>query len=84
MVTHPPPSLAEIPGFYGTAYYGVENAKFGKLTELFVRLFRRARLRALRLMRVRAGDVLDLGCGRGLFLRALQARGSFSLVESRA
>lgn len=74
-VTHPPPPLAEIPGLYGAAYYGVENAKFGKLTELFVGLFRRARLRALRLMRVPTGDVLDLGCARGLFLQALESRG---------
>jgi len=72
---HPTPARADIPGFYGLSYYGEENAKFGPFTERFILLFRLARVRALRSVGVRTGRVLDLGCGRGMFLKVLQGRG---------
>ena len=79
--THPAPTFDEIVSFYGDEYYGKENAKFGPLTELFILLFRVARLRALRLARVRRGGaVLDVGCGRGSALRTLLGCG-FSVVH---
>lgn len=64
-----------IPSLYGEEYYGTENKKFGPLTEAFVFLFRIARLRAVYLTGVRRGAILDLGCGRGLFLRIMERVG---------
>lgn len=75
VATHPAPAIEQIPAFYGADYYGTENAKFGPLTELFVLVFRLARLRALRLLGVERGAVLDVGCGRGLFVRVMQRAG---------
>ncbi len=71
----PLPSPAEIPALYGEAYYGEGNAKFGQLTGVFVLAFRMARARALRLMGVRHGAILDVGCGAGTFLMLLQRLG---------
>jgi SAM-dependent methyltransferase len=73
--THPPPPVDRLVDFYGDVYYGTENSKFGPLTEVFVLLFRIARLRALRLMGVRRGTVLDIGCGGGQFLRVIERVG---------
>jgi 2-polyprenyl-3-methyl-5-hydroxy-6-metoxy-1,4-benzoquinol methylase len=75
VATHPRAAREAIPAFYGGQYYGPENAKFGPLTEGFVFLFRVARLRALRLMGIRRGAILDLGCGNGLFLRVVERAG---------
>jgi 2-polyprenyl-3-methyl-5-hydroxy-6-metoxy-1,4-benzoquinol methylase len=75
VVTVPRPPFEAIPGFYGQEYYGLDNNKFGPLTEIFIFLFRVARLRAVRRMGVRQGAILDLGCGRGLFLRVIKRFG---------
>lgn len=75
VATVPAPPVEAIPSFYGEDYYGTENRKFGPVTELFVFLFRVARLRAVYLSGVRRGTLLDLGCGRGLFLRVVQWAG---------
>ncbi len=75
VMTWPMPAPEEIPDLYDNGYYGVENAKFGSVTEAFVRVFRFARLRVMRIMKVPVGDVLDLGCGRGVFLQSLEAKG---------
>jgi SAM-dependent methyltransferase len=74
-VIHPLPAVEDIPDFYGDVYYGEENAKFGPVTEMFVFLFRLARLRAIRMMGVRRGTILDIGCARGLFLKTLERVG---------
>jgi SAM-dependent methyltransferase len=75
VATHPLPAADAIQAFYDPLYYGRENAKFGPLTEVFILLFRLARLRALRLAGVRRGTILDVGCGRGLFLRLARRAG---------
>lgn len=75
VATVPPPSVETIPSFYGPDYYGLDNKKFGPLTEIFIFLFRVARLRAVRLMGIKRGTILDLGCGRGLFLRVMERFG---------
>jgi 2-polyprenyl-3-methyl-5-hydroxy-6-metoxy-1,4-benzoquinol methylase len=75
VVTVPRPAFEAIPAFYGQEYYGVDNNKFGPLTEIFIFLFRVARLRAVRRMGVTRGAILDLGCGRGLFLRVMKRFG---------
>ncbi len=72
---HPLPAAEDIPDFYGDVYYGEENAKFGPVTEMFVFLFRLARLRAIRMMGIRRGTILDIGCARGLFLKTLERVG---------
>ena len=69
------PSPEDVPAFYESEYYGVENAKFGALTEFFVHLFRRARVRAIRRAGIADGRVLDIGCARGLFLSRLRRLG---------
>ena len=74
-VVHPLPAATTIPEFYGDVYYGEENAKFGAVTETFVFLFRLARLRAIRKMGIRRGNILDIGCARGLFLQTLERVG---------
>lgn len=74
-VVHPLPAVEDIPSFYGDVYYGPENAKFGPVTEMFVFLFRLARLRALWKMGIRRGRVLDIGCARGVFLQVLERAG---------
>lgn len=72
---HPTPRPEELGALYGVEYYGTENRKFGPVTESFVWAFRHARVRALRLVGVKTGTILDVGCGRGLFLRQLAATG---------
>ncbi len=55
--------------------YGEQGARFNPLIEAGVRGFRAARVRlAMRLMPAGA-SVLDVGCGRGLFLAMMRERG---------
>ena len=75
VVTMPRPAFEAIPALYGETYHGLDNNKFGPLTEMFVFLFRVARLRAVRRMGIKRGNLLDLGCGRGLFLSVMQRCG---------
>jgi 2-polyprenyl-3-methyl-5-hydroxy-6-metoxy-1,4-benzoquinol methylase len=83
--------------YYALSYYGGSSAeKFSKPAEVLVRLFNRARasalLRTLGPHDPRATRVLDVGCGRGVFLKHLHERGyvctgvdipSFPLPPSR-
>lgn len=71
----PRPTAGEIPSFYPQNYYGDSGTKFSGLIEPFVRLIgtRRARFVA-RLIRP-GGRVLDVGCGRGITLRAVADAG---------
>jgi 2-polyprenyl-3-methyl-5-hydroxy-6-metoxy-1,4-benzoquinol methylase len=67
----PQPSPEEIRSFYPPAYYGTGGAKFEGLAELMVRLVGARHARFLtRPLRPKA-RVLDVGCGRGVTLRAL-------------
>lgn len=66
----PMPGAARIQSFYPAEYYGTPTAKFEPLVESGVRVGSRARVRSL-LKGVRpGGNVLDVGCGRGVMLRA--------------
>ncbi len=49
--------------------------RFGRLLEEFIRLFRRSRVRMAQRLMPAGGSTLDIGCGRGLYLRLLKERG---------
>lgn len=55
--------------------YGEPERRFGALVEGGVRVFRRARVRLAQRLVPSGSRVLDVGCGRGLFLRLLSERG---------
>ncbi len=55
--------------------YGEPTKRFMPVVEWGVRLFRSARVRMATKLMPRGGAVLDVGCGRGLFLRMLRERG---------
>ncbi len=55
--------------------YGEPRRRFARPVELGVRAFRAARVRLAERLLPRRGRVLDVGCGRGLFLRRLRERG---------
>lgn len=66
----PMPDAARIQSFYPAEYYGTPTAKFEPLVESGVRAGSRARVRSL-LSGIPAGShILDVGCGRGVMLRA--------------
>ncbi len=55
--------------------YGGARRRFERPLEWAIRLFRRSRLRRVRPLLPAHGSTLDIGCGRGLYLRMLQERG---------
>lgn len=73
--TMPKPPAAEIAGSYIMgSYRGKEGERFHPLVESFVRIFRERRRRRLGHF-VSRGRILDIGCGRGLFLKAMMDAG---------
>jgi 2-polyprenyl-3-methyl-5-hydroxy-6-metoxy-1,4-benzoquinol methylase len=72
---HPQPSAEEIGGFYSQAYYGETGAKFEPLVEALVRLVAARRARFFARGLPRGARVLEIGCGRGVLLKALADRG---------
>lgn len=67
----PTPDARRIQSFYPPAYYGSPGAKFEPLVEYGVRAGARFRVKRLAGSLPRAARVLDVGCGRGVMLRAL-------------
>lgn len=55
--------------------YGAPTQRFGAVLEGAVRAFRAARARLVQRLVPRGARILDVGCGRGLFLRLLRERG---------
>ena len=67
----PLPDSKRIGDFYPAEYYGSPSAKFEPLVEYGVRLGATMRVRSLVSGLDRGSRVLDVGCGRGVMLRAL-------------
>jgi SAM-dependent methyltransferase len=60
---------------YGPSYYGEEGRRFGAAVEKVIAGFRRVRAYGVSRRAEGRGRILDIGCGRGLMLAALEARG---------
>lgn len=71
----PPPSPAEIEQFYPATYYGRGGSKFSYIIEWLVRLVGARHARFLMRQSTSGARVLDVGCGRGVALRALARMG---------
>jgi len=71
----PLPSAAEIAGFYPAAYYGKGGSKFSGLIEWLVRLIGSRHIGFLMRQSPPGARILDVGCGRGVALRALAKAG---------
>lgn len=77
VVTTPQPSLSEMGGYYPAEYYGTpEERRFPKPVEWLQELLyaRRAKMVEAAVGGIQ-GRVLDVGCGRGLLLKAFRNRG---------
>lgn len=72
---NPLPDEDQILKFYDENYYGVGHKRFKGIFEAMVVLFRHARARRAVKAIPRGGSVLDVGCGRGIFLEILSRRG---------
>lgn len=68
-----PRSIAELDAAQQNAY-GAPTQRFGAGLESAVRAFRSARARLVQRLVPRGARILDVGCGRGLFLRLLRER----------
>lgn len=72
---HPLPDEDELGSFYPDTYYGDEGTKFRGPVEWLVRAVGARHVRFLAAGLPSGARVLDLGCGRGVALRALADRG---------
>ncbi len=74
-VTLPAPSSAELGSLYGSeSYRTASGARFHKLLERIIFLCRLRRGRRIERY-IRKGRILDIGCGRGLFLALMRTGG---------
>lgn len=73
--TTPIPSASELSEAYEAGHYRGESGKrFNPLVESFVHLCRIKRKKRIERY-IRTGRILDIGCGRGLFLHVMQGHG---------
>ncbi|MCH2211610.1 MAG: class I SAM-dependent methyltransferase [Fuerstiella sp.] len=71
----PSPTPDELASFYVSQYYGESGQKFGRLTEILVRLVGNRQTHFLTRHLSPGGHVLDVGCGRGVVASPLAAAG---------
>ncbi|MCH2202135.1 MAG: class I SAM-dependent methyltransferase [Fuerstiella sp.] len=71
----PSPTPEELASFYISQYYGESGQKFGRLTEILVRLIGNRQTLFLTRYLPAGGRVLDVGCGRGVVASPLAAAG---------
>ncbi len=74
-ITIPVPSPEELTGLYSSdSYRATSGVKFNRLLERLVYLFRLRRKRRIEKY-IKKGRILDIGCGRGLFLSLMRSCG---------
>jgi 2-polyprenyl-3-methyl-5-hydroxy-6-metoxy-1,4-benzoquinol methylase len=71
----PPLTSEQLGRYYSMAYYGGSQSKFNPLVEKLTQLAAGSRARHIARHRPGGGRVLDIGCGRGTFLRAMHRLG---------
>tara|TARA_R110002096_G_scaffold125397_2_gene270905 strand:+ start:304 stop:1335 length:1032 start_codon:yes stop_codon:yes gene_type:complete len=71
----PLPSEEEIRTFYPHEYYGDSGEKFRTFVETMIRLVAARQARAIASGLPPGARILDVGCGRGMLLRAMANRG---------
>ncbi len=71
----PMPTPEEVRGFYPDEYYGEPGTKFQPFVERMVRFVGERHISFLSRSLSPGAQVLDVGCGRGVILRALADRG---------
>jgi SAM-dependent methyltransferase len=72
---NPRPTDEQLSQAYDDSYYGTGDTKFGSTVEKILDVFRGARVRRVCGHVKPGGRVLDVGCGRGGFLKKLSKRG---------
>lgn len=68
------PRWASLDALYQEAFRGQHGERFNRLTETIIRWMEDRRARSVARLRA-PGALLDIGCGRGIFLAALKRRG---------
>jgi SAM-dependent methyltransferase len=71
---NPQPSKDEILSYYTQDYYGISNMRFKGIIEKFVHIKREIRAKRIKKY-VKSGKILDIGCGRGIFLNEMRKKG---------
>ncbi len=72
---NPRPQGRELEKYYDRAYYGPGHQRFRQNVEGAVLAFRKARARRTSRLMPEGGYLLDVGCGRGVFISLLEKKG---------
>jgi len=72
---NPRPESRELEKYYDRAYYGPEHQRFERSVEGVILAFRKARARRVMRYLPEGGSLLDVGCGRGVFIGVLEKKG---------
>lgn len=73
-ITIPMPSSEELSRLYTGNYRSISGKRFNPFIELFIYIFRLQRKRRIEKY-IKRGSILDIGCGRGLFLDIMRKNG---------